>query len=325
VRVAVVDLGTNTVLLLVAERGPAGTTRALVECATITRLGEGVDRSRRLAPQAVLRTCECLGEYARLVRESHATAICVVGTSATRDAVGGEEIRACVRSAFGVDLRVLTGIEEARLTFRGALSGLSVEPGEEVAVFDVGGGSTEVVVGLNEPSGPILGFAESFDIGSVRLTERHVLHDPPTPTELDALARSAAEAFALVPPIPHGRPPIGVAGTLTTLAAVALGVSPYEGARVHGQTIRTADLKTVIRDLSRVDLQTRRSVVGMEVKRADVIVAGGVIALALLERWQASSVVVSDRGVRWGLAQDLLWETAVPSADEASDGRVADR
>jgi exopolyphosphatase/guanosine-5'-triphosphate,3'-diphosphate pyrophosphatase len=312
VRVAIVDLGTNTVLLLIAERGPGGTMRALVERATITRLGEGVDRARRFAPQAVFRTCECLGEYARLVRESQATAISVVGTSAMRDAVGGDEIRACVRSAFGVDLRVLTGSEEARLTFRGALSGLSVEPGEEVAVFDVGGGSTEVVIGLNQPSGTVLGFAESFDIGSVRLTERHVSHDPPTPTELDALNRSAAEAFALVPPTPHGRPPIGVAGTLTTLAAVALGVSPYQGARVHGQTIRTAELKAVVSHLSRMDLQARRSIEGMEVKRADVIVAGGVIALALLDRWEATSVLVSDRGVRWGLAEDLSWTTAVP-------------
>jgi exopolyphosphatase/guanosine-5'-triphosphate,3'-diphosphate pyrophosphatase len=313
VRTAVVDVGTNTVLLLVAERGLDGAIRAVVECATITRLGEGVDRSRRFSAQAVSRTCECLWDYARLVRESQAKTVAVVGTSAMRDAAGGEEIRACVRSAFGVDVRVLTGREEARLTFRGALSGLHVEQGEgEVAVFDVGGGSTEVVLGRNQPPGPVLRFAESFDVGSVRLTERHVSHDPPAPIELEAITRSAAEAFAAVPPTPKGRPPVGVAGTLTTLAAVALGVSPYQGVRVHGQTIRTADLRTVVADLSRMDLEARRTVAGMEVKRADVIVAGGVIALALLDHWKATSVVVSDRGVRWGLAGELFGEVMVP-------------
>jgi exopolyphosphatase / guanosine-5'-triphosphate,3'-diphosphate pyrophosphatase len=305
-RVAAIDVGTNTILLLVAERQSDGTFAAIAERATITRLGEGVDGSKRLAPAAVARTCACLRQYAAVVSDCGADRIAVVGTSAMRDAAGGEEVRACVRSAFGVEARVIAGQEEARLTFRGALSGLSLEPDEEVAVFDIGGGSTEVVLGRNEASVQTSRFSQSFDIGSVRLTERHVRHDPPTRAELDSLVRSAAEAFACVPPIGSTPiPPVGVAGTVTTLAAVVLGVTPYQGAQVHGQTIRRKDLESVVHDLGRMDLQVRQSVKGMEPRRADVIVAGGIIALALLEHWGVNSLVVSDRGVRWGLAEEL--------------------
>jgi len=313
-RVAAIDVGTNTLLLLIAERRSDGTLGAVVEAATITRLGEGVDRSRRFAPAAVARTCACLERYAQTVREYGARSVAVVGTSAMRDAGGGEEIRACVRSAFGVEARVLTGSEEARLTFRGGLSGIAGVEREEVAVFDVGGGSTEVVIGRNDSSAPMLRFSDSFDIGCVRLTERHVSHDPPTAAELDTIEAVATRAFARVAPIGPGRPPVGVAGTVTTLAAVALGLVPYRGAEVHGRTLQTEDLRRVVHDLSGMDRVTRETVAGMEVKRADVIVAGGLITLALLRHWGAHSLIVSDRGVRWGLAEELFANSIAPSS-----------
>jgi exopolyphosphatase/guanosine-5'-triphosphate,3'-diphosphate pyrophosphatase len=305
-RVATVDIGTNTVLLLVAERGADGLLHAIAERATITRLGQGVDRSRRLAADAIARTRECLEDYGRVVSGLRVAKVAVVGTSAMRDAEGGEELRDRVRAIFGVDLRVVSGAREGRLTFQGAVSGLSLDLRSDLVVFDIGGGSTEVVVGRSEPDGATLSYVESFDIGSVRLTERHVTHDPPTPEDIRTLARESRDAFARVPPLPGATPPVGIAGTMTTLAAVSLRLVPYDGPRVHGHVMPVRELRRVVDHLATIDLDSRRDVLGMEPKRADVIVAGGVIALALLDRWNAEAVVISDRGVRWGLAEELL-------------------
>ncbi len=172
-RVAAVDIGTNTLLLLVADREENGSLLAVAERATITRLGAGVDRTRKLAPDAIDRTLRCLAEYASLVGQLGAERVGIVGTSAMRDAQGSDEVRSRIRALFGVEPQVLTGEEEARLTFRGALSGLSVDASQQIGVFDIGGGSTEVVVGSVDKGGPSLSFSASFDIGSVRLTERH--------------------------------------------------------------------------------------------------------------------------------------------------------
>jgi exopolyphosphatase / guanosine-5'-triphosphate,3'-diphosphate pyrophosphatase len=303
-RIATIDIGTNTVLLLVAERGARGALTAVTERATITRLGEGVDRTRRLSQAAVERTAACIEEYAGVIRDAGVQRLSVVGTSAMRDAGGGELLRDRVRAALGVEARVLSGEEEARLTFRGALSGLGLEEKGDLAVFDIGGGSTEVVIGRRgEP--PALQFARSFDVGSVRLTERYPAHDPPLPVERETIGRSAREAFANVPLAPADQAPIGIAGTMTTLAAVSLSLAPYDGVRVHGHVMLRAELASVVDRLANLGLSARRNVAGMEPKRADVIVAGGLIALALLDHWGASSVRVSDRGVRWGLAEEL--------------------
>jgi len=305
-RVATIDIGTNTVLLLVAEEAADGSLVAVTERATITRLGEGVDRTRRFAQVAVARTCSCVAEYARIIQTTgRVERIAVVGTSAMRDAVGGDDVRSCVRAAIGVDVRVIGGEEEARLSFRGALSGLAAPEEREVAMFDIGGGSTEIVLGRMDGRVVRLAFAESFNLGSVRLTERDLRHDPPTPSELAILGRSLREAFAGVPKPAEGSAPIGVAGTMTTIAAVALGLDPYDGAHVHGHAMRIEELRTTVGRLASMDLKSRRRVPGMEPKRADVIVAGGWIALALLDHWNADSVQISDRGVRWGLAQQL--------------------
>ena len=307
-RVATIDIGTNTVLLLVAEVADSGGLEAVEERATITRLGEGVDRTRHLSPVAIERTSSCLGNYAHRIRELAVDRVAVVGTSAMRDAGGGDEIRAQVRSLLGVDARVLSGGEEARLTFRGALSGLPHDQREDVAVFDVGGGSTEIVIGRSEPLDQIH-FAESFDVGSVRLTERYIEHDPPTLAERQQVAAAAKDAFARVPPLPAHLHPVGIAGTVTTLAAVSLGLAPYDGKRVHGHVMARDEVAQVVDRLAGLPLVVRAGVAGMEPKRADVILAGGAIVLSLLDRWSATAVRVSDRGVRWGLAEEIAGES----------------
>jgi|CZKU01.1.fsa_nt_gi exopolyphosphatase/guanosine-5'-triphosphate,3'-diphosphate pyrophosphatase len=318
-RVATIDIGTNTVLLLIAERRADGALVALDERATITRLGEGVDVNRRLSAAAIARTEACLDAYAEVVGNLRAERIAVVGTSAMRDAAGGEELARHIQSAFGVAVRIVSGSEEARLTFRGALGGLDAAEHAELAVFDIGGGSTEVVFGRLGAGRPTVEYGASFDIGSVRLTERHVSHDPLTADEFGALSRAAREAFAAVPPLRSPHPPFGIAGTMTTLAAIELGLSPYDGARVHGHTMKRDELRRVVDRLARVDLDSRRRIAGMEPKRADVIVAGGCIALALLDHWNVNDVVISDRGVRWGLAAELAEEHGDPSIRNVFD------
>lgn len=304
-RIAAIDIGTNTVLLLVAENDDRGELRAVREEATITRLGQGVDVARKLAPAAIERTNACLSTYATIVRELGAERVAVVGTSAMRDAGGGDEVRAKVRELFGVEARTISGVEEAKLTFAGALSGLRHGEGP-VAVFDIGGGSTEIVVGASG----VIRASHSFDVGSVRLTERHVRSDPPSRAEIEAMARAARDAFAAEPRVIEAarglaEPPVGIAGTVTTLAAVALGLEPYDGARVHGHTMTSGEVREVVDRLAAMPLEERRTVRGLEPKRADVIVAGGLVVLAALEALGASAMRISDRGVRWGLAETL--------------------
>jgi exopolyphosphatase/guanosine-5'-triphosphate,3'-diphosphate pyrophosphatase len=301
-RVATVDIGTNTVLLLVAERGPSGELFAIEEHATITRLGEGVDRTRCLHPAAIARTNAAISAYAEIVSRLGADRIAVVGTSAMRDAGGGEAVRAHVKEKLGVAARTISGKEEAELTFAGALSGVPLTD-PMVRVFDIGGGSTEVVHG-NRATGEVL-YAHSYDVGSVRLTERHVRSDPPAAPELAELRGAAKGAFAEVPSFESGTAPVGIAGTMTTLAAVSLGMATYDGSRVHGLELPVDEIESVVAMLARLPLAERAAVPGLEPKRADVIVAGGLLALAYLEHVGARRVTISDRGVRWGLAEQL--------------------
>lgn len=314
-RVATIDIGTNTVLLLIAEVGTDGTLVAREERATITRLGEGVDKSRALAPAAIERTNACLSNYASAIRASGADRVAVVGTSAMRDAQGGEVVRAHVLSAIGVEARVISGEDEARLTFAGAVSGLALDGNRNATVFDIGGGSTEVVHGTLDASGAAeaIMFARSFDVGSVRLTERLVKHDPPTTHEIESIRTAVDEILAEVPAPPgdtrEPREVVGIAGTMTTLAAVSLKMVSYVGARVHGHMMLRREIEQCVRDLEAMPLAKRREVAGLEPKRADVIVAGGIIALAVLDRLGVNRVRVSDRGVRWGLAEQLARES----------------
>lgn len=297
-RVAAIDIGTNSVLLLVAERS-SGALSAIVERATITRLGEGVDRHGELSAAARARTLECLARYADEARSLGVAAIAAVGTSAMRDARGGPEFAADAARVLGAPPRIVSGDEEARLTFGGALSGLEIAGAS--LVFDVGGGSTELVVG----AGRVPGARVSLDVGAVRLSERHVAHDPPLPSELDAARATVRAALASAPRPPDGATVVGVAGTVTTLAAIALEIVPYDGARVHGATLSADAVSDVAARLAKLPLARRREVPGLDPKRADVIPCGAVIVEETLSCFGARELVVSDRGVRWGLAEAL--------------------
>ena len=305
-KVAAIDIGTNSVLLVIAAPGKAGV-EPLLERATITRLGEGVDKTRRLAPAAVERNLTCLRAYAADLRAHGVRHLDVVGTSALRDAEGAQAFLDQAEAILGVRPRVIAGDEEAALTFRGALSGLALSG--ELLVFDVGGGSTELISGHAQAQG-LPQRRASLDIGSVRLFERHVRSDPPTAAELQAIeadvARELSTAAPLSRPTPAGRITlVGVAGTVTTLKALELGLEPYEAARVHGAALTLSAIEALCAKLASLPLAERQQLPGLEPKRADVIVAGAIIVRDLLRRSGAPELVVSDRGVRFGLLEQL--------------------
>jgi exopolyphosphatase/guanosine-5'-triphosphate,3'-diphosphate pyrophosphatase len=301
-RVAAIDIGTNTVLLLVAE-GTRESPEAVLERATITRLGQGVDETGRLSAESIARTVASLETYADLLRKLGAERVVAVCTSAARDAENGAEFLDAARAALGVIPRIVDGIEEARLVFDGALTGLRL--GGPVTVFDIGGGSTEVVRGSSSDGRTIFERSVSMNIGSVRLTERHVRQDPPDAAELRAIGEDIEASLSQVLLADPGTL-VGVAGTMTTLAAIDRSLDTYDPAVVHGAVLRKSAIERIHERLSRMPLGRRRQVPGLDPARADVIVAGTLIALGLLERCGADEVVVSDRGVRWGLVKAVL-------------------
>lgn len=254
------------------------------------------------------RTLQCLRGYAADVREHRARRLDVVGTSALRDAQGAEAFLDEAERILGVRPRVIAGDEEAVLTFRGALSGLDVQG--ELLVFDVGGGSTELIAGRAGAGGAAPDSRVSLDVGSVRLLERYVRHDPPLAGELAAIERAVEGELSSAAPLQRaaeaGARLIGVAGTVTTLKAVELGLAPYDGARVHGAVLTLSSVEELCEKLAALPLETRSRLPGLEPKRADVIVAGALIVRELLRRARASELLVSDRGVRFGLLEALF-------------------
>lgn len=305
-RFATLDIGTNSVLLLIVERR-AGALVPVLERATITRLGEGVDRTRELAAGAKERTLACIRAYAEDIARSSVTRLAAVGTSALRDARGGEEFAREIERALGVVPNVIDGRREAELTFRGALSGLDVHG--EVTVFDVGGGSTEIVSGSRD-GGTSIRNAVSLDVGSVRLHERHVSTDPAAPAELAAIVSDIDAALASVPKPLAAATLVGVAGTVTTLASVALELDDYDPTLVHGHALTRDAVTMLVAKLASMPLVERRTLRGLDPRRADVIVAGSLIVERVMGFAAQDVLIVSDRGVRFGLAEELAADSA---------------
>ena len=297
-RFATIDLGTNTALLLVAEREQGGF-KAILERAEITRLGQGVDASRLLKPEAMRRSAEAIAEYARLAADLGVEPkdIAAVTTSAARDAQNSDELIALVRALAGVELEIIPGETEAALTYVGATADLDVSEDATLAVFDIGGGSSELILGTRTRHD----FRHSFDVGSVRLTERFLRSDPPRPEEERALFDHLASLFAAAPR-PHAPVTfVGVAGTVTTIFTLLHAIEPYEAARVHRQKMSLEELRCLRQKLFGLTVAERRALKGIEPKRADVIAAGAAILEAAMEHVGVRSLTVCDRGLRWGL------------------------
>jgi exopolyphosphatase / guanosine-5'-triphosphate,3'-diphosphate pyrophosphatase len=322
----VIDVGTNSTRLLVADVTVAETAddagRALGEAtprvseverrSRVTRLGRGVDLSGQLSAEGIEAACAAIGDYLAICREAGAETIEAIATSAVRDASNGGAFVAELRERFALAARVLDGEEEARLTYLGATS--ERPPSEPTLVIDIGGGSTELVVG----SGDEIAFQASLQAGVVRHTERHISSDPPTTAELEALAanaRALVEAALAERAEARAAAAIAVAGTPTSLAALELGLEPYDPERVHGHVLTLPTIQRLLSRLASAPLAERVRLPGLHPDRAPTIVAGVVILVEALRAFGLDRVEVSEH--------DILYGTAIAAAQGA--GNAPDR
>jgi exopolyphosphatase / guanosine-5'-triphosphate,3'-diphosphate pyrophosphatase len=303
-RVAVVDVGTNSTRLLIAEvEGGGSELETLVRRSTVTRLGHGVDANGRLDEDSIERTWRVLSEYREEIEAQECEANLAVLTSAVRDAENGGEFAERVRRELGLDAKVLSGDEEAQLTFLGAMAGrpAAIEP---TVVIDIGGGSTEFVVG----TGRTAGFHVSTPSGVVRMSERHIHSDPPRSEELRALREDTREVFLAHLPADERSPVrrgIAVAGTATSAASIELELDPYDPERVHGHELLLATVELLEARLADMTEEERREVIGLQPDRAPTIVAGMILLSEAMKAMGLEQVEVSEHDILYGGALRL--------------------
>jgi exopolyphosphatase / guanosine-5'-triphosphate,3'-diphosphate pyrophosphatase len=299
-RVAAIDCGTNSIRLLIADVA-GGKLTDVARRMEIVRLGEGVDRTGRLAPEAIARTRQALLGYAAEIAELGITRVRMVATSASRDASNAAEFRDMVRGVLGVEPEVISGDEEARLSFTGAVRGLDAEP--PFLVVDIGGGSTEFVTGQSTVAAAL-----SVDVGCVRMTERHFRHDPPAPDEIAAATADITAGVDRALAAVDGRSAatlVGLAGSVTTVTALALDLPEYDPVRIHHARVSSADVAAVTDALLGSTVAQRRALPVMHPGRADVIAAGALILRTIMDRSGHASVVASEHDILDGIAFGL--------------------
>ncbi|MDF3301616.1 Ppx/GppA phosphatase family protein [Streptomyces tropicalis] len=314
-RVAAVDCGTNSIRLLVADADPA--TGELVELdrrMTIVRLGQGVDRTGRLAPEALRRTFAACREYAEVIKEHGVERVRFVATSASRDAENRDEFTAGVLDILGVEPEVISGGQEAEFSFTGAtkeLTGRADLP-RPFLVVDIGGGSTEFVVGDDHVRA-----ARSVDVGCVRMTERHLVRDgavtdPPAEEQIAAIRADVEAALDLAEetvPLREARTLVGLAGSVTTVSAIAQDLPGYDSAAIHHSRVSRDRVREITDRLLRATHAERAAIPSLHAGRVDVIGAGALVLLAIMERTGAEEVVVSEHDILDGIA----WSAALPT------------
>jgi len=299
-RVAAIDCGTNSIRLLIADVEGEELTDVTRQM-QIVRLGEGVDRTGRIGDAALSRTSAALTAYGEEIANHGATRVRMCATSASRDASNADDFRAMVRGVIGVDPEVISGRQEAHLSFLGAVNGLTAEP--PYLVFDLGGGSTEFVTGRTDVEQAI-----SMDIGCVRMTERHLHDDPPSAAQIDAASAEITEAVDVALAAVPGRDArtlVGLAGTVTTVTALALGLPEYDANRIHHARVGYDAVAKVAADLLGMTVAERLALPVMHPGRADVIGAGALILRTIMERSGHSSLVASEHDILDGIAFGL--------------------
>jgi exopolyphosphatase/guanosine-5'-triphosphate,3'-diphosphate pyrophosphatase len=311
-RVAAIDCGTNSIRLLIADVPPAGAHTDLLRRMEVVRLGQGVDATGRLAPEAIERTRKVLAEYADQARDLGAATVRMAATSATRDAANRQDFEDMVVGTLGQSPDVITGREEAELSFLGATASLdaaatahgNLAPSPPFLVVDIGGGSTEFVLG--DAAG--VRAARSVDIGCVRLTERHLHGDPPTAAEIERAEADIRTALAQVTaevPVAEAATLVGVAGSVTTVAAIALDLPEYDPDAIHGSRIPVDAVRQVTADLLATTREKRAAMPVMHPGRVDVIGAGALILRVLMDEFGLAEVVVSEHDILDGIALRL--------------------
>jgi exopolyphosphatase/guanosine-5'-triphosphate,3'-diphosphate pyrophosphatase len=304
-RVAGIDCGTNSIRLLVADLSGDGLTEVL-RTMEIVRLGEGVDRTGRLSEAALERTRVALEGYAATIADLGASQVRMVATSASRDAENADDFRAMVRGVLGEDPEVITGDEEARLSFTGAVRGLRAEG--PYLVVDIGGGSTEFVLGTSSVDA-----ARSVDIGCVRLTERHLHGDPPTAAQIAAAEADIRAAVALARqavPVEQARTLVGLAGSVTTVTALALGLTEYDSARIHHARVTYDEVARVTAMLLGATRAERAALPVVHPGRVDVIGAGALVLRVLMEEVGAGELIASEHDILDGIALSVVPDLA---------------
>ena len=307
-RVAAVDCGTNSIRLLVADVDPAtGQLADLDRRMTIVRLGQGVDKTGRLAPEALERTFAACRDYAAIIKELGAERLRFVATSASRDASNRDDFVRGVLDILGVEPEVITGDEEAELSFTGATKELTGRDdlAKPYLVVDIGGGSTEFVVGDDQVRA-----ARSVDIGCVRMTERHLVRDgkvtdPPTPEQVAAMRADIEEALDLAAktvPLREARTLVGLAGSVTTVSAIAQNLPEYDTEAIHHSRVSYDQVREITDSLLHSTHAERAAIPSMHPGRVDVIGAGALVLLSIMERTGATEVVVSEHDILDGIA-----------------------
>lgn len=304
-----IDIGTNSLRLLVAETG-SDSFHEIYADRKVIRLGQDLDRKGMLTRDAVDRSLKVLGDFAEKIRRHAVLHTSVIGTSALRNASNAAVFIEEVKNKTGLVIRVITGEEEARLTLAGVVramkgvGGLQSSALESALVIDIGGGSTEIIVThpAKEPT------IASLPLGAVYLTDRHIKNDPPTPEEMALLRRAVKntleECGGIMKPVP-GKTLIGTAGTITTLAVMDLRLAEYDPAKVNGHTLSRETVNEIVRSLSASTLKERRSMPGLEKGREDIVLAGAVVTQEIMERLGCTTMIVSDWGLREGIVLDL--------------------
>ena len=304
-----IDIGTNTLRLLVAETGP-GLFHEIYSTRTITRLGQGLDQSGMLSPDAEERALNALMDFAGSVREHGAHRVAAIGTSALRNASNARDFIEKVKQRTGFDITVITGEEEARLTLLGVAQALK-GPGKQwndplisSVVIDIGGGSTEIILTRPKTKPHII----SLPLGAVYLTERFIKHDPPSLREIQDLRSAITDMLALhcggMIPDPESVF-IGTAGTITTLTAMDQKLVAYDPEKINGHTMMRVSVDGIVNQLIATTLKERRSLPGLEIGREDIILSGAIITQEIMKHFGFSKMIVSDWGLREGIVLDL--------------------
>lgn len=300
-----IDIGTNTILLVVAERDDENRAfRDVVDMSTIVRLGEGLANSGRLSGPAMSRAMEGLKRYADIAASHGVERLFCVGTAALREAANSRDFLASVKDAFGFDVEIISARDEAHYTYLSVRDDHAVRA-SVMTIIDIGGGSTEVITATDRDFGGYV----SLPMGSVRLTDAFVSHDPPIGEEIDRVIAYIREHLPAVA-CRHGSTLVGTAGTVTNIAAIVAGIGTYDKGIVHGFVIGLGQLKALIASLTRLTSDERRRVTGMEPGREDVIVQGAVILREIMEHGGFDRVKVSTAGVSYGVIYERCGFTA---------------
>jgi exopolyphosphatase/guanosine-5'-triphosphate,3'-diphosphate pyrophosphatase len=297
VKLAALDVGTNTVLMLVVESQGDGKFKPILERSRITRLGKAVDRTGKLDKETSRLTLDTIAEFAEAARAAGAEKIIAAATSALRDAGDGGDFIQRVKEKANVDLKVIPGSEEAELSRLAVKRSLNLSSDLRLLIADIGGGSTELI--RSEPGRDLA--SVSLQIGSVRLTERIIQHDPPSKEEIEKLTAAIDEQLEKLGWSFRPDVLVGIAGTVTTITAVALGMRDYDASRVQGHVLLRDEVSAIVKRFGEVTLAERKKIPGVLEARADVIFAGSLILERVMKRFNVGHVIVSDQGVRWGL------------------------